>query len=579
MKRELSPARRQLLLTQKKIYTSLKLESEQLLGETPQPIVRYEREYQKEFTPLLAETKKLKPLRKSQLISEIRGADVTLIADFHTFAQAQRTALRLIRDAIRPGENWCIGVEMVPSHFQSELDRFQAGKLSLQEFHEIIDYRSDWGFPWAHYRPLFEWAKEHKVRLIALNRPKELFYPYTPSARALVDLRKRDEWSAGIISDVFSEKRCKMIILYGELHVGRTHLPHEIQRISKAFMKKPLKCVSIHQNHDGLFWKLAEMRRPEGADIFEVGRQAGKSSFCVFSGTPWAKLQSLVSWAESFSEHDSFDEDEQADSDFDSEFEADYHHWMATYSDFLAELFKIPRLETESLAIKTADEADFLSDAFRRARFLPEERKMLRFLIENGFRTYIPRIETLFLSSPSANGAAELAALHLYRKTVGSAQIFSNHPDDFYRTVIESLFGFFGSLLLNPKRKCDLPSDHERRIRQLLFKKGTAIRIEREARTLALRFWSHKKATKELERDLKDPELQLATVAAAIFLGRMLAQKLNRAFLHEEITLAEIRELILHKPSRSGRGYMYQYRALVKRIADKQIEKSKQERL
>ena len=302
-------------------------------------------------------------------------------------------------------------------------------------------------------------------------------------------------------------------------------------------------------------------------------------AFCVFSATPWAKLQSLVTWAETFSQHDEFDEDAEADAEFDSEFEADYHHWMATYSDFLAELFKVPRLETESLTIKTADEADFLAGVFRRAPFLPEERKMLRFLVENGFRTYIPRVETLFLSTPTANGAAELAALHLYRRTVGSGQIFSNHPDDFYRTVIESMFGFFGSLLLNPKRKCDLPSDHERRVTQLLFKKGSANRIEREARTLALRFWSNEKASKELERDLKDPELQLATVAAAIFLGRMLAQKLNRAFLHDEISLAEIRELILRKPSRSGRGYMYQYRALIKRIADKQIEKSKQERL
>ena len=133
--------------------------------------------------------------------------------------------------------------------------------------------------------------------------------------------------------------------------------------------------------------------------------------------------------------------------------------------------------------------------------------------------------------------------------------------------------------MLNPKRKCDLPIDHERRVRQLPFKKGSLVRIEREARTLALRFWFHQKATKELERDLKDPELQLATVAAAIFLGRMLAQKLNRAFLHDEISLPEIRDLILHKPSRSGRGYIYQYRALVKRIADKQIESSKQERL
>lgn len=575
MKKALSPARRHLLSTQKKIYFSLKTEAEQLLGETPGPIVRYEREYQKEFKSVLGVRSRLETCTKRQLLSDIRRSDVTLIADFHTFAQAQRTALRIIRDAIQPGEPWFIGLEMVPSHLQGELDRFQSGAISLQEFHEKINYRVEWGFPWAHYRPIFEWAKEHGVRLVALNRPKELFYPYTPSARALIDLRKRDEWAAGIISDLFAaKKKARMIILYGELHVGETHLPQEIRKISKIFLEEPLRCLSVHQNHDGLFWKMAQAPRPEGSDVVRVG----KASYCVFSSTPWAKLQSLVSWAESFSDADA-DEQDESEAEFDSEFEADYHHWIATYSDFLAELFQIPRQETESLTIKTVDEADFLDDAFRRSPFLPEERKMLRFLVENGFRTYIPRIETLFLASPSANGAAEVAALHLYRRTVGSTQIFSNHPDDFYRTIIESMFGFFGSLLLNPKRKCDLPSDHERRLSSLLFKKGSAARIEREARSLALRFLREKGPTAQLERDLKDPELQLSTVAAAIFLGRMLAQKLNRAFLHDEISLSQIRDLILKKPSRTGRGYVYQYRAILKHIADKRIEMSKRDRL
>jgi hypothetical protein len=567
---ELSPARRHLLVTQKKIYLSLKTEAELLLGETPAPILKYEREYQKEFKPLLQNRARLHFLRKNELLAEIRKADITLIADYHTFAQAQRTALRVIRDVIKPGENWCIGIEMVPSHLQAELDRFQAGKMSLEEFHNLIDYRSDWGFPWAHYKPLFEWASEHKVRLIALNRPKELFYPFTGSARAIIDLRKRDEWAAGLIADLFSDsKKMKMIALYGELHLGKTHLPQEIERISKVYLKKPLRCISVHQNHDGLFWKMAQSPRNEGADAVKIGH----SSYCVFSSTPWAKMQSLVTWAESFL-------DPETDSpEFDSEFEADYHHWIASYSDFLSEVFELPSPETESLAIKTTDEADFLTDAFKRARFLPEERKMLRFLVENGFRTYIPKIETLFLASPSANGAAELAAIYLYRRTTGSSQIFSNHPDDFYRMILESMFGFFGSLLLNPKRKCDLPSDHERRIESLRNKKGPATRIECEARELALRLWRLRESTTALERDLKDPHLQLATVAAAIYVGRMLAQKLNRALLADEITLAEIRDLILRKPSRTGRGYIHQYRAILKRITSKKIEMSKQDRL
>jgi hypothetical protein len=595
----ISPAKSydQLLTTQKRIYESLKSEAEQLLGKTPAPILAYDREYQKDFSKISqSRIKKIKNLAKKELIQKIRESDVTLIADYHTFAQAQRTALRIIRDAIRPGEEWSIGIEMVPSHFQTELDAFQAGKLSLAEFHEIIDYRSEWGFPWQHYKPLFDWAREHKVRLIALNRPKELFYPFSSSQRDLTDLRKRDEWAAGIITDLFAAKKGRMIVLYGELHVGRSHLPLEIERISKYFMKRTLRCVSVHQNHDGLFWRFTrEGISPENIKL-------GKSNYCVFSSTPWAKLQSLVTWAESFPypnevalEKSSGKEKDVAD--LDSDFEADYHHWIATYSDFLSELFQVPAAEIESATVKTVEEADFLTDLFRGSDFSPLEKRALRFQIENNLRTYVPGAEILYLASPTYNGAAELASIHLFRHINGSQALFNGDPEDFYRRVLESMFGFFGSLLINPKRKCDLPGDHARRLLSLRKTSGP----EKEARELTVKFFAPSKGSARISSEHTPKELadglsknldhlvrlklrgemstKLSTVLAAHYIGRVLAKKLHSALTQDKISLERIRGLVLRRASSSEHFHATQVRKILTAVVDQQVESSKQDRL
>jgi hypothetical protein len=603
MKVNRSPAKsyEQLLVTQKKIYESLKSEAQQLLGKTPAPIVAYDREYQKDFSKVAkSEAKRLKKVEKGALIKKIRQSDITLIADYHTFAQAQRTALRIIRDAVRPGEDWSIGIEMVPSHFQGELDAFQAGKLSLAEFHEIIDYKSEWGFPWQHYKPLFDWAREHKVRLIALNRPKELFYPFSSSERALTDLRKRDEWAAGIITDLFAARRShsptRMIVLYGELHVGRSHLPKEIQRISKYFIKRTLHCLSVHQNHDGLFWRLA--RKGVSAETIQLG----PSNYCVFSSTPWAKLQSLVTWAESFSDpnemaHEKASGHESDFSDLDSDFEADYHHWISTYSDFLSEIFQVPCPEIESATIKTVEEADFLDDLFKDGDYTSLEKRALRFQIENNLRTYIPGAEILYLASPTYNGAAELASIHLFRHINGSQTLFNGEPEDFYRRVLESMFGFFGSLLVNPKRKCDLPGDHARRL--LTLKKTSS--PEKEARELTVRFFApsrgsakifpkgkHEDMASGLAKNLDhlirlklhgDVSRKLSTVLAAHYIGRVLAKKLHQALLQDKLNLERIRALVLKRASLSEHFHAHQVHKILAAVVDQQLESSKQDRL
>ncbi|MGZ3688761.1 MAG: ChaN family lipoprotein, partial [Bdellovibrionota bacterium] len=475
-------AHRKLLRLQKKIFNSLKAESERLLGETPEAIRTYEREFQRDFQGAAT---RLAPVGKPELIEEIRRADVTFIADFHTFVQAQKTSLRLMRDAVKPDEIWYVGLELIPSHHQRALDRFQAGKLSLEKFHRTIRYREEWGFPWKHYAPIFKWARDSGVRLIALNRPRALSHI---KRKRHSDLHERDQWAAGIITDVLADergrgRRARMIVLYGELHVSSSHLPAQLAAISRAYLKQPLRSVTIHQNHDELYWRLAR----QGRELQVDGVRLRRGAYCVFPSTPWNKLQSLVSWFEGGVADLTRPPDLDGEGEEATDSDTDYLSMMRIYARTLSEFLGVADPSFDGLSVRTIDEADFVEGLAEDHVFTPKEHRLIRYHVLSNHRLYIPRAQVAYLGTASQNAAAELAAIHLLRTETRIRDVYLGTRDDFFRMVLEWAFGFFGSLVLNPRRKCDLPSDHSRRLRQLASDaEPEAFEYERLARTLAL---------------------------------------------------------------------------------------------
>ncbi len=526
----MSHTRKRLLDLQKRIHSSLHSEADRLLGKTPAAIARYEKEFQRDF---IAIKKRLKEVGKAELVREIRSADVTFIADFHTFAQSQRTALRLIRDAAPAAsarltrERWFIGLEFIASHRQPALDQFQSGKLSLNEFLKAIRYHEEWGFPWSNYSPIFDWARENGVRLIALNRPKEIAWG-DPSgarrARDIQDLIQRDQWAAGVISDLFGNESqdgrvTKMIVLYGELHVSTNHLPAHLRRISKKHLGKQLKTLAVHQNHDDLYWQLAKT----GREHHVQGVRLRKDAFCVVSSTPWTKLQSLVSWAEGESVEELAEEGA----------ESDYLSLMRTYSQALAEFLGVAAPSYDSLTVHTIDDADLLSPYFS---------ALIRYYVMNNMRLYIPEEEIAYLGVPSHNGASEIAATHLFRARTGVSRLEMESEEDFALTTLEASFAFLGSLILNPRRKCDFLADHEDRLRELKKGKEPAFLMEREARELAVGMI---RDTADIRPLLKKRSMTPALLVGARYYGQVLGRRVHQALLAGKMDIETVRGIFL----------------------------------
>jgi uncharacterized iron-regulated protein len=519
-------ARKELQLLQRSIYASLRKEAASLLGRTPAGIRHYERTYQRELERL---EKKPRSISMAKLVSRAQKADVLLIGDYHTYGQSQRAALRLVRElaAKIPPREMVLGVECIASQHQPHLDQWLRGQISEDQFLRAVLYDEAWGFPWENYRGLFHFAREHGMEILALNRPRELLPPLAaiPAAKRAGDLGARDEWAAGIVVDELLRPRArKVIAVYGEYHLSPSHLPASIREIARRNGLPAPELLVLHQNRDELFWKLAAKGLEQQASLIALEG----NHLCIFSGTPWTKLQSLVNWIRG--DLARFVDEDEGDA------EEEFLQWMRIYGNGVSRFFHIP-------------DAGYGTLHLARWEDLQGGPRWWRRLLQAQERLYLREDESsvlVYVSSFSENAAAEVASVHLLHHDNPRKRPFrgskATAADDFAASSLDHAFGFVGSLLINPRRKCDFPIDHEARVRELRRNPKQALFAhELASRKLFLNLVGRRRLERKAveTRLLRNPPEVLFTTSR--FLGHWLGARLHEALLRGGKTPEQIR--------------------------------------
>lgn len=106
---------------------------------------------------------------------KIQKTRVVLVGETHTNYGHHLNQLDIIK---KSHEKWggviTIGLEMVQQPFQSYLDDYVADKITEIEMLKGVEWYSRWRYDFRLYRPIFDYAKQNKIPLIALNIPTEL---------------------------------------------------------------------------------------------------------------------------------------------------------------------------------------------------------------------------------------------------------------------------------------------------------------------------------------------------------------------------------------------------------------------
>lgn len=109
-----------------------------------------------------------------EILQQLLKARIVYLGETHDSIEDHQAQLAIIQEMQRQNRKIAIGLEMFQRPFQSVLDQYLAGKLTEEQLIEQTEYNQRWRFPWEYYAPIVRFAKENKLRILALNTPTEV---------------------------------------------------------------------------------------------------------------------------------------------------------------------------------------------------------------------------------------------------------------------------------------------------------------------------------------------------------------------------------------------------------------------
>jgi len=153
-----------------------------------------------------------------ELFPELAAKRVIYVGETHSNYGHHLLQLAVIRGLHARGVDLAIGMEAFQTPFQPWLDAWVRGKISEAEMLEKTQWYERWQFDYRLYRPILEFAREHRIPVIALNVPREL-------------------------TSKISEKGIE-----GLEREERARLPEEIDRSDQAYRERLYKVFSQHRS-------------------------------------------------------------------------------------------------------------------------------------------------------------------------------------------------------------------------------------------------------------------------------------------------------------------------------------------
>ncbi len=457
------------------------------------PLKRYFLEYQREFSDYQSVSS------LPELIRATEAASVVLCGDYHTLPEAQRAGLELAQAVYATGRPLVLALEMLEAHQQKAVDRFFSGKLNEKQFLKEMRYQSRWGFQWSQYRPFFEFARSHGVRVVGLS-PRRV--------KPKPTLKRRDAFAAQVLVREAAEAPEALVLgIIGDLHLAKAHLPAQI----RAATTKAFPLVVVHQNREALYWKLAARKTEHRGLVLKLR----KDVYCLMNTPPWLKLQSYLTWLESGPNAASGRLD----------LEEDFYVLAQNLLRFLK--VSEPLQDLYEIKWKKTSGTD---------RFIKES---------SGNYVDVER-KKIVLSSTDLNVATTQSTVLVHAVLSQRRNNFRFPRQDFYEAVWSEALGYFGSKLVNPHRKCHSLVEFEKAIPNEPLVRW----VSRFSKVLSHFLESGQFLGVSLPPRAVPLPRQVLYYRAARCIGQALGDQLYEACVHNRVALKEVRGLFFSAKTR-----------------------------
>jgi len=113
-------------------------------------------------------------LALDKLATQLANKRVVFIGETHDRYDHHLNQLEIIQRLHQLDPNLAIGVEYFQRPFQPQVDDYIAGRTTEQEFLRATGYYQSWGFDYRLYAPIFRFARDQQIPVLALNIPSHL---------------------------------------------------------------------------------------------------------------------------------------------------------------------------------------------------------------------------------------------------------------------------------------------------------------------------------------------------------------------------------------------------------------------
>lgn len=105
------------------------------------------------------------------VIADAYGKPVVFVGEIHDNQESHLAQFEVLSELYKKNKNIIIGMEMFERNNQAILDGYIEGKIDETSFMQAY---SRWGFDYNLYKPIIEFAKQNKLKIAALNAPKDI---------------------------------------------------------------------------------------------------------------------------------------------------------------------------------------------------------------------------------------------------------------------------------------------------------------------------------------------------------------------------------------------------------------------
>jgi uncharacterized iron-regulated protein len=121
----------------------------------------------------MVDTKTLQVVKPRDVARAADGKRFVYLGEGHTNAEHHKMQAQIIDALVRRGRDVIVGFEMFTRPKQDDLNPWTLGWWTEEEFLARSEWKTQWGYDFALYRPVFEIVKRNKLPMIALNVPRD----------------------------------------------------------------------------------------------------------------------------------------------------------------------------------------------------------------------------------------------------------------------------------------------------------------------------------------------------------------------------------------------------------------------